>query len=312
MSTTTQSSDRPNPIIDRSGVETPTPRDASASDANVDPSRTSLGRRISRRMAVVVFVLTSGWLVYPRLLSPVVAERSQVMVEQQLATNLLNGTAPLGGDIPAGTPVALLEIPSVELRRAVVEGTESEQLATGPGHLSGSVLPGQVGVSAILGRSGTFGADFARLDDVRVDDGVVVTTGQGVSTFRVLDITRRAADDRSAFVGEGNMLLLITATGGDDADGRLVVRAELTSDPLPVGLPNEVVNTTGDLGLGGSRHAGVDLLAWTLVLMLLTVVSGAVRRLVGPRVSWMIVAPPALLAGLQVLHQLALLAPSMH
>lgn len=268
-------------------------------------------RSTIRWAATVALVLSVGLLLYPRVVSPVVATRGQAMAESTLASSLYNGTAPLGGDIVAGTPVALVEIPSVGIRRVVVEGTASEQLAVGPGHLTGSVLPGQLGISAILGRSTNFGADFEHLTDVRVGDEVTTTTGQGTSTYEVLDITRRSANDEAAFIGEGNMLILMTATGGSDADGRLVVRAQLTSGALPVGDAVTSSTTTGDLGLNGSADAARDLVVWALVALVLAIAFAPIRRLFGPRVTWMITTPIVLLVVLQTLHQMALLMPSM-
>ena len=284
--------------------------DAAGSDVITDSGVSTL-RIVARRAAVVVFVLSFGMLAYPKVVSPVIATRNQALAEDVLASSLYNGTAPLGGDIVLGTPVALLEIPSIGLRRAVVEGTTAEQLAVGPGHLVGSVLPGQYGVSAILGRSTNFGADFELLRDVKVGDEITATTGQGVSTYEVLDITRRADTDQSAFVGEGNMLLLMTSTGGSDADGRLVVRASLTSTVMPVGDAVSSTTSSDELGLSGSSSAAVDLVFWSLLLLALSLVLLPARRFFGSRVAWMVAAPVVGLAVLQVMHQLALLMPSM-
>lgn len=280
-------------------------------DDDVSGPSPSIWRSTTRWAAMVILVLSVGSLLYPRVVSPVVATRSQRLAEISLASALYNGTAPLGGDIAPGTPVALVEIPAVDMRSAVVEGTAAEQLAVGPGHLTGSVLPGQIGISAILGRSTNFGADFRHLTDVRVGDTVTTTTGQGTSTYEVLDITRRSANDEAAFIGEGNMLILMTATGGSDADGRLVVRAELTSAPLPKGDAITSSTATGDLGLNGSAHAARDLVLWALVALVLAIAFTPVRRLFGPRVTWMITTPIVILVVLQVLHQMALLMPSM-
>lgn len=280
-------------------------------DDDVSRPSPSIWRATSRWAAMVILVLSVGSLLYPRVVAPVVATRSQTLAENSLASALFNGTAPLGGAIDPGTPVALVEIPAVDMRSTVVEGTAAEQLAVGPGHLTGSVLPGQVGISAILGRSTNFGADFRRLADVRVGDTVTTTTGQGVSTYEVLDITRRSATDEAAFIGEGNMLILMTATGGSDADGRLVVRAQLTSGALPAGDAVTSSTTTGDLGLNGSADAARDLVLWALVALVLAIAFTPVRRLFGARVAWLITAPVVAVVVLQTLHQMALLMPSM-
>ena len=54
--------------------------------------------------------------------------------------------------------------------------------STGPGCRLDTVLPGQPGVSVLVGRRATFGAPFADLDQLRTGDLIVVTTGQGQFT----------------------------------------------------------------------------------------------------------------------------------
>ena len=52
-----------------------------------------------------------------------------------------------GREIPRGTPVARLVIPSIDLDEIVMEGVGPVELNAGPGHFPGSVLPGQPGNS---------------------------------------------------------------------------------------------------------------------------------------------------------------------
>ncbi|MFM8529427.1 MAG: hypothetical protein ACKOD2_07090, partial [Ilumatobacteraceae bacterium] len=141
-------------------------------------------------------------------------------------------------------------------------------------------------------------------------DEIVVTTGQGEHAYSVVDVARRSAVDEAAFTGEGNMLLLVTATGGDSPDGRLVVRAELTSVVHPAGVPVEHSTTTAELGLHGSTRSATALVIWTLVLAVLVILVFPASRRVGARVSWLVFGPTFLVVLLQVFHQLALLLPS--
>ena len=99
---------------------------------------------------------------------------------------------PLGGDIPAGTAVALLSSPAAGLEKVVVvEGTTSGDLLSGPGHLPNSPLPGQAGDAIVMGKSLTAGAPFAHVSGLQKGARVVVRTGQGLFTFVVVD--RRSA-----------------------------------------------------------------------------------------------------------------------
>ena len=91
----------------------------------------------------------------------------------------------IGGKIPAGAPVALINAPAAGLHRVVVvEGTSAGDLLAGPGHLPNTVLPGQAGNSVLLGRAATAGAPFAHVADLRAHDVVTVRTGQGTFHYR--------------------------------------------------------------------------------------------------------------------------------
>jgi sortase A len=78
----------------------------------------------------------------------------------------------VGASMPSltGAPVARLMIPRLGLDEIVLEGVDDDVLNAGPGHLPGSVLPGEQGNAVI---SAHRDRHFARLGDVRVGDTVV-------------------------------------------------------------------------------------------------------------------------------------------
>ena len=63
-----------------------------------------------------------------------------------------------------GDPVAILSLPTIGSRSIVVEGTRSDELMCGPGHLRSSPLPGRAGNSVVFGRRTTYGAPFSDLE----------------------------------------------------------------------------------------------------------------------------------------------------
>lgn len=73
----------------------------------------------------------------------------------------------------AGAPVARLLIPKLGLDEIVIEGVGDDQLNVGPGHLPGSVLPGETG-NAII--SAHRDRHFHSLDDLAEGDTVVTET----------------------------------------------------------------------------------------------------------------------------------------
>ena len=259
-----------------------------------------------------LLVLLLGLFVYANVFTPMSEDRAQALLEKGFAPALLNGVAPVGYPIESGTPVALIEIKDINVRRVVVEGTRAEELAKGPGHLVGSAIPGQPGTSAILGRSSRYGSAFARLDELKAGQEVTVTTAQGVHTYEVVDSTLRSANDSAAFTGERNMLLLITGVGGASPDQRLVVRALLTSPVFPAGAAaTEVQTTTAELGLEGSTKSPMQLALWLFLLMILLVVTILLTEKTGKRVTWLIAIPLITVALFQVWHHATLMYPSI-
>jgi len=262
---------------------------------------------VVRRFAVVIFALAFGSLMFNQLLGPLVHNRAATALEQRLASDLVNGVAPVSNPIAVGSPIGLVEVPNRDIRAVVVEGSKAEQLAQASGHLIGSALPGQPGVSAILGRSQTYGAEFKNLDQLIVGDEVVVTTGQGVHTYEVIDITVRSARDAAAFQGEGHMLILATVVNSSD---RLVVRATLTSPVFPAGEATDHQTSLDELGLAGDSSSWSDLALWMLIAALLAAGFPIIVNQVGRRVGWLVVAPIAMWVALEVWTAISLMSPS--
>jgi LPXTG-site transpeptidase (sortase) family protein len=244
---------------------------------------------------------------FNQVLGPLVHNRAATALEQRLASDLVNGVAPVSNPIAVGSPIGLVEVPNRDIRAVVVEGSKAEQLAQASGHLIGSALPGQPGVSAILGRSQTYGAEFKNLDQLIVGDEVVVTTGQGVHTYEVIDITVRSARDAAAFQGEGHMLILATVV---DSSDRLVVRATLTSPVFPAGQATDHQTSLDELGLAGDSSSWSALALWMLIAALLAAGFPIIVNQVGRRVGWLVVAPTAMWVALEVWTAISLMSPS--
>jgi LPXTG-site transpeptidase (sortase) family protein len=262
---------------------------------------------VVRRFAIVIFMLAFGSLMFNQILGPLVHDRAATALEQRLASDLVNGVAPVSNPIALGVPIGLIDVPNRDVRAVVIEGSKAEQLAQASGHLIGSALPGQPGVSAILGRSETYGAEFKNLDQLIVGDEVVVTTGQGVHTYEVIDITVRSARDAAAFQGEGHMLILATVV---DSSDRLVVRATLTSPVFPAGQATDHQTSLDELGLAGDSSSWSDLALWMLIAALLAAGFPIIVNQVGRRVGWLVVAPIAMWVALEVWTAISLTSPS--
>src|ERR1700722_10918235 len=137
----------------------------------------------------VAGVLLAMFLVYLYVFSALTGARNQNQLLHSLTGNpkaifsLASGHEP-----PSGQPVAILEIPSIGLHQAVVEGTTAADLQRGPGLVASSGisgLPGEPGDAVIAGRRISFGGPFGRLGELHPGSIIQVADGAGVFKFEV-------------------------------------------------------------------------------------------------------------------------------
>jgi len=174
----------------------------------------------------------------------------------------------------AGDPVGVIKIDKIGVDKVVVEGTTVPDLRKGPGHYTGSPMPGQVGNAVIAGHRTTYGAPFADLDRLSRGDRVSVRTLTGTWVYvltddpfavkpthtEVLDPTVDPATGQEAAT-----LTLTTCEPKYSASERLVVKAQLSEQQTP--LPG-----TGQArviaGLSGGTESRVPVYFWGLVAAL--------------------------------------------
>lgn len=191
------------------------------------------------------------------------------------------GLSPLPDTAPAiGSAVAILSIPKLGLSQVVAEGNQSAVTQTGPGHVPGTSLPGQMGEASIVGRRSTFGAPFYKLNKLIPGDLVQVVTVEGPSTYKVI------ATPASIEELPGNRLALISSNPPILSTGSLVVFAALQGKPYVATPKNSPISPT---------HSG-----WpTLILLSLSffaLVKGTVwaRKSFNSKVRWILLVPVAL------------------
>ena len=82
------------------------------------------------------------------------------------------------GRLVPGHPFAFIRIPAFgrNWRFAIVEGTGPAQLALGPGHVTGTQRPGQVGNFAVAGHRVTAGHPFWNVPSLQSGDKVFIDT----------------------------------------------------------------------------------------------------------------------------------------
>lgn len=84
-----------------------------------------------------------------------------------------------------GHALGRVEIPSIGARFVMVQGTATGTLKLGPGHYTGTRLPGQPGTMAVAGHRTTYGAPFRNLGRLRTGARIVLRMPYGRFVYRV-------------------------------------------------------------------------------------------------------------------------------
>jgi sortase A len=258
---------------------------------------------VSLSVAVAVSLLAAWALAYTLGLSALQENRSQTELYASMRESLADPQSEPVGAIAPGTPVVLLQAARAGIHDlVVVEGTASGDLQAGPGHRRDTVLPGQPGVSVLLGRSAAFGGPFGQIAALRPGDLVTATTAQGTFTYRV-DRVRHAGDPLPVpLTGSAGRLTLVTSVAsgwrsGWAPSGTVYVDATLQGTPVsvPPGRPASV--PAAEQPMAGDSGALMPLVLWLQGLVLVALATVWAKNRWGTWQTWL-VGGPLLLAAL--------------
>ncbi|MGW4820262.1 sortase [Streptomyces sp. NPDC004227] len=277
-------------------------------------------RHIARGALLSLAALLLGITAQLLFLSGVQERAAQHTAYDELRNALALGTAPVsqtdqqGRLLAPGTPVALIDIPSLSVRQVVLEGTDSGVMTDGPGHRRDTPMPGQAGTSVLMGRAAAYGGPFERLADLAEGDRLTVTTGQGAAKYQVVGV-RRAGDPAPAPLTSGQgRLVLATATGPSYMPGGILrVDADLVSAPFET--PAAVIRS-GTLPESEQPLARPSGVPWPLVMWLQALLVAAVAAVWtwhrwGRHQTWIVFAPVVAVLGLQVATRTTELLPNL-
>ena len=283
---------------------------------------TRLGRALLSRYAGVTLcslaIATGCFLAEVTVFGSFQQSHDQQLEYDTLRDELANSIAPisgydyLGNPLALGAPVALLSIPEIGLTEVVGQGTTSAVLDAGPGHVRNTPMPGQAGISEIYGREAMYGGPFRYINQLTAGETFTVTTGQGVMTYKVLDVRYPGSPEKVTLPGD-SYLVLATATGTAFMPSDVVwVDAQLVApavQPNPGG-PAVATSPAEDL-LAGDEGAGTAIFWWTELLLGATARIFYLRRRWGRWQAWLVGAPLLGYIGLTLADQIARLLPNL-
>lgn len=215
-------------------------------------------------------------------------------------------------EVPAeGSAIAHLSIPAIGVDQYVVSGTATADLDKGPGHYTGTAMPGQEGNVVIAGHRTTHGAPFNRLGDVVVGDKIILTTLSGANlTYVVSQAPTPVSPSDVAILNDfgDNRVTLTTCNPEFSATQRLIVVAELAQNgPAPVALPRGLTKPI-EYHVVNSATASWNWGLLPIVLLeggLLVALGLVVRRTKGwyTRFGQWLILTPLWVAGLYLIFQ---------
>jgi len=275
---------------------------------------------LSRTILTIVAALLLAFVINLMLLSHL----QHVVAQQQLTdtyrAQLAAGTAPVSeGDfddklLVDGAPVAIISIPSIGVYETIVEGTSSAETKSGPGHRRDTVLPGQQGLSVVMGRAASFGGPFSRIQELTPGTPFTVLTGQGIQEFQVIGVRYAGDPGPPSLVAGESRLILQTARGpAYIPSGTAWVDAELTSTVEPAGKRQTVFGTMPPEYLPMATDTTT---VWALVFALQFFIVAEIAavwsyRRIGAQKMWVVFVPVMFLAGLLVADQITRLLPNL-
>lgn len=291
----------------------PTVRDIRAGEAEESLALASSG--------LLVVAMVCGWILLQLLvLGGVSQTRAQHLLYGELRAQLSQATAPTGAldfegkPVAPGAPVALLTIPALHLQQVVVSGTASGDLMAGPGHLRNTPLPGQAGVSVVMGRASTYGAPFRDLTRLAHGDRITVQQAQGQVTY-VVDGVRRAGDPLPAPLAAGQgRLTLVSAEGSGPLAAlspREVVYVDATTTrPVPAGVtPSAVPDSERAMARDSSALPALVLVLAGLVGVVVGV--SVLRRRFTGWLVWTFATPVVIALAWATTDQVVRLLPNL-
>ncbi|MCL2555304.1 MAG: sortase [Actinomycetia bacterium] len=285
------------------------------------------GVRVAGTALSILAALLLGFVADIGVLSDVRHARDRQVDYATLRGDLANGTAPVGPAAPgtasdagpgvkpftSGALIAVISIPSLHIREVVHEGTTSRILARGPGHRRDTPLPGQAGVSVIMGRQATYGGPFRHLHELRPGQTFTVTTGQGRARYRVLGVRRGGDPQPSPLAPGAGRLTLITADGTPFMPrGILRVDADLVSEVQPASAPALASGAlpADEKPMAVQGDGWLPLVLWGQALVLAAAAVTWAHLRWGRPHTWVVGVPLLALLGLVVADNVALLLPN--
>lgn len=183
---------------------------------------------------LAAFMLVMAFLAYMCFTQPILTERPAIQDElrSDVPSAIINGEVMEAAPVDKGDALVTMEIPRFgkDWFWTVLEGTDMEVLANGPGHFIGTPLPGEKGNSAYAAHRSSHGDPFLDFDKLREGDDVIIRQGKATWVYEITSEPQIIDPDDSWVLDRfapGRWITLTTCWPKYGSEKRMFVRARL-------------------------------------------------------------------------------------
>lgn len=131
-------------------------------------------------------------------------------------------------NINLGEEIGLIDIPSLNIRTAIVSGTGKDQIRYYVGHFENTPMPGENGNFCIAGHSSTvYNNIFNNLHKIKMYDEIIITTSNGEFTYVVNEIFKTEPTNTNVLSQDNDIKELTIVTCANQGKDRLIVKGRL-------------------------------------------------------------------------------------
>src|ERR1035438_2441112 len=138
--------------------------------------------RWTRIVMLAVGILMLSYVAITLIGARISQDNSMLILEKQIQEKEQHKAEQSAPPIREGDVLGRIDIPRVGVSVAVLQGTTSQTLRLGVGHINGTALPGEPGNMGIAGHRDTY---FRAIKDIRKDDEIQLQTAAGITRYEV-------------------------------------------------------------------------------------------------------------------------------
>ncbi len=171
-------------------------------------------------LLAVAIAIVAVWKAFDQVVAPSWYRSRQDYLAKQFSV-------PRAGLQP-GEAVAVLQIPGIAANLLVIEGTDPNEMRSGPGHVIGTPKPGNKGNSVVEGHLTRWGAPFEDLPKLVERTRIIVLNRSGIPyEYRVTAVRKVSRTQLAPYLkpSSDHRITLVTHAGGSFSDDRFVVQA---------------------------------------------------------------------------------------